>query len=356
MPSHDTFSRVFRLLDPVELARAFTAFMTALRGELGSAAAEGSCGDRRQSSAPRIREGEGAYAAAHGERVGKRDAADDSQYPCSRRFRGEGNSGSSQGFELEGLHGDGRRLALPSGDGQGGARRQSAVCLGPQGQPRTALCGRRERLRCRRRSRLLRDQGAGAWPQRMAADIGPDNRSVSQRTPLSQVSRRSAGSRRSELSATASQETAVRYVTLSKVLSPPKVGASQPRPLDHREPAPLAPRRCLRRRRCAHPQGQRTRGTSPSSAVSPTTSCEHTLSTNLSPAKCDVQTGAKISSSNSLLICDSPAPPRGRGVPAIWQEQWPAETRGPSRSGYFSRRGRGRRRHRLRWCSVDLGF
>ena len=34
-PSHDTFSRLFRLLDPDELARAFTAFMTALRAELG---------------------------------------------------------------------------------------------------------------------------------------------------------------------------------------------------------------------------------------------------------------------------------------------------------------------------------
>ena len=34
-PSHDTFSRVFRLLDPAELARAFAAFMTALRQELG---------------------------------------------------------------------------------------------------------------------------------------------------------------------------------------------------------------------------------------------------------------------------------------------------------------------------------
>ena len=30
-PSHDTFSRVLRLLDPDELARAFAAFMTALR-------------------------------------------------------------------------------------------------------------------------------------------------------------------------------------------------------------------------------------------------------------------------------------------------------------------------------------
>ena len=34
-PSHDTFSRVFRLLDPAELARAFAAFMVALRSEFG---------------------------------------------------------------------------------------------------------------------------------------------------------------------------------------------------------------------------------------------------------------------------------------------------------------------------------
>lgn len=34
-PSHDTFSRVFRLLDPAELGRAFAAFMAALRRELG---------------------------------------------------------------------------------------------------------------------------------------------------------------------------------------------------------------------------------------------------------------------------------------------------------------------------------
>jgi predicted transposase YbfD/YdcC len=40
-PSHDTFSRVFRLLDPAELSRAFTAFMTALRRELGLAAPRG---------------------------------------------------------------------------------------------------------------------------------------------------------------------------------------------------------------------------------------------------------------------------------------------------------------------------
>jgi predicted transposase YbfD/YdcC len=40
-PSHDTFSRLFRLLDPAELATAFTAFMTALRAELGLGPTQG---------------------------------------------------------------------------------------------------------------------------------------------------------------------------------------------------------------------------------------------------------------------------------------------------------------------------
>lgn len=41
VPSHDTFSRVFRLLDPVELERAFAAFMAAVRRNLGLGAPRG---------------------------------------------------------------------------------------------------------------------------------------------------------------------------------------------------------------------------------------------------------------------------------------------------------------------------
>lgn len=40
-PSHDTFSRLFRLLDPAELAKAFAAFMAALRTELGLGTTQG---------------------------------------------------------------------------------------------------------------------------------------------------------------------------------------------------------------------------------------------------------------------------------------------------------------------------
>src|SRR5689334_22139564 len=41
VPSHDTFSRVFRLLDPVELARALSAFVAAFRAALGVEAPKG---------------------------------------------------------------------------------------------------------------------------------------------------------------------------------------------------------------------------------------------------------------------------------------------------------------------------
>jgi predicted transposase YbfD/YdcC len=40
-PSHDTFSRLLRLLDPTELAKAFAAFMTALRAGLGLGPTQG---------------------------------------------------------------------------------------------------------------------------------------------------------------------------------------------------------------------------------------------------------------------------------------------------------------------------
>jgi predicted transposase YbfD/YdcC len=40
-PSHDTFSRTFRLLDPAELGEAFAAFMTTLRRDLGLAGPKG---------------------------------------------------------------------------------------------------------------------------------------------------------------------------------------------------------------------------------------------------------------------------------------------------------------------------
>ena len=40
-PSHDSFSRLFRLLDPEEMARAFAAFAKALRGALGIGPARG---------------------------------------------------------------------------------------------------------------------------------------------------------------------------------------------------------------------------------------------------------------------------------------------------------------------------
>jgi hypothetical protein len=53
-PSHDSFSRVFRLLDPEELARAFARFTAALRQGLGLGPVAGGCGDRWEAAAARL--------------------------------------------------------------------------------------------------------------------------------------------------------------------------------------------------------------------------------------------------------------------------------------------------------------
>src|SRR5258708_113952 len=61
-PSHDSFSRVFRLLDPEELATALTRFAAALRQGLGIGPAKGSwpstaraCGPATSGAAPPCR-------------------------------------------------------------------------------------------------------------------------------------------------------------------------------------------------------------------------------------------------------------------------------------------------------------
>ena len=48
-PSHDTFSRVFRLLDPQAFAEVFTSFSRAFADALG-----GGGGDRREGDAARL--------------------------------------------------------------------------------------------------------------------------------------------------------------------------------------------------------------------------------------------------------------------------------------------------------------
>src|SRR5436853_6314600 len=53
-PSHDCFSRLFRLLDPDELATAFARFMAALRESLRAACAQGRGRGRRQELAARL--------------------------------------------------------------------------------------------------------------------------------------------------------------------------------------------------------------------------------------------------------------------------------------------------------------
>ena len=70
IPSHDTFSRVFRLLDPAQFQACFLHFMEGLRR-----GRPGRDRDRRQDAAPLLRPGRREIAAAPGERLGGRFAA-----------------------------------------------------------------------------------------------------------------------------------------------------------------------------------------------------------------------------------------------------------------------------------------
>ena len=54
-PSHDSFSRLFRLLDPEEMAEAFARFKAALRAELGLPSAKGVVAVDGKSLRPRLR-------------------------------------------------------------------------------------------------------------------------------------------------------------------------------------------------------------------------------------------------------------------------------------------------------------
>ncbi len=74
LPSHDTFSRVFRMLDPTAFETAFRRFMKAFaQGAKIKRPRGGDCA-RWQSAATRLRTRQEPYAAGDGDRLGCADA------------------------------------------------------------------------------------------------------------------------------------------------------------------------------------------------------------------------------------------------------------------------------------------
>ena len=111
-PSHDCFSRIFRLLDSAELTVALTRFSQAMRESLGLGVPAGVIA----VDGKRLRRGYergGAFMpplmvpALDGERVGCRDAGLDHCVPCAWWQRGRRDAGLAQGARAQRLHCDG---------------------------------------------------------------------------------------------------------------------------------------------------------------------------------------------------------------------------------------------------------
>ena len=148
-PSHDTFSRIFRLLDPEELSRAFTAFLAALRQSLGLPQRPGGVVAIDGKALRRgYDKGRAFMPPMMVSVVGRRNQAVD-RCPAGRGFRrGRRRPRSAQEPRPQGLHGDGRRAALPARHGQGADRQEGPLRPRPEGQSRPALRLRRDKL-CR---------------------------------------------------------------------------------------------------------------------------------------------------------------------------------------------------------------
>ena len=117
LPSHDTFSRVFRMLDPKEFDTAFRRFMKAFaQGAKNQAAAWGDCA-RWQGTAARLRTRQELHAAGDGERLGGADAHGAGQCQAQQQ-RSRRRPAIARTSAAQGLRSHGRRAALPSRDGQ----------------------------------------------------------------------------------------------------------------------------------------------------------------------------------------------------------------------------------------------
>ena len=255
MASHDTFSRVFRLLDP-RVGAGFHSVHDGNARRAWPATAEGSCGDRRRSSSPRIREGEGAYAAAHGERVGQesRLTIADARAP----------GGSEVKATLALLKGLSLKGCTVTADALQVIRRWPGRCSPPKrempGSSRATM-GRSMRppARLRRcwRSRLLRarEQAHGRSEWRRASGLKIDR---FPNAPLSQASRRSAGSRRSELPATASQRQPS-ATSLCRRCSRHEAWRKSAAPIGPSRTSSIGPSTWSSTKTVLAPQGQRTR-------------------------------------------------------------------------------------------------
>ena len=108
-PSHDTFSRVFRLLDPEAFGRAFEGVPRRPRGRRGRGA-----GDRRQDPAPVVRPRRRPLGPAPGHRLrNRRTGGDRAEGRHRGRKRDPRGPGAARNPGARRRAGDGRRRPRP---------------------------------------------------------------------------------------------------------------------------------------------------------------------------------------------------------------------------------------------------
>src|SRR5215217_1117652 len=149
-PSHDTFSRLFRLLDPEQLEAALRRFAAALRRGLGLGPAEGTVA----VDGKRLRHGyERGRAHMPPLMVGVWDA--ETRLSLAARAGADGNevAATLAALQTVSLHRHRRCAALPSGHGTSGASSGRALPVEAQGQSWAAAGRRAGRLHCGRGGR-----------------------------------------------------------------------------------------------------------------------------------------------------------------------------------------------------------
>src|SRR5437773_5203609 len=253
IPSHDTFSRIFRLLDPQAFEPVFRRFLAEFAKELhGVVAVDG------KALRGAFERGRKTTPLQLVNVWGRRGAACDCPTVGAQAQRGRRSIGSLGAAGTRWLHCHRRRAALPRRVCPVHSPPWRTIRFGAQGQPIGAVYRRADTAGAAgRTSAGTATSYRQPWPRRTAPSGGRAcGRTRAQaRLPWNQSARtyRAADTGRRCRGATNCSI----FLAVETVVASARAG-NHPRPLGYREPAALGPRRRLRRGPRPQPQGPRT--------------------------------------------------------------------------------------------------
>ena len=295
VPSHDTFSRLFRLLDPVGVR----GLLRPLRGGLR---APGSSRWWRSTARRRGARSTGGAGSAPLHLV--------SAWACEQRLvlgqrgstakqRDHGRARAAGPAGARGPHRHRRRDALPEGHGSGDPRPRRRLCAGAQSQPAGAA---RRMSACSSTIRRRRRRGRRDHRRRPRPDRDPPRRDRPRRRLARRGARLAGPRRRSARSPPRARSTARPRPPPATICCPAArrraLQRDRARPLADREPAALGARRGHGRGPVRAPARTTRPRTSPACAASPSTSCAPTPTKAPPAARSSAPAGTTPSSSN----------------------------------------------------------